>query len=87
MDPSDPSSSSSDLNVVPNGGNAALKCESCEIAVRDDIRSSNDNALTDEVLDEIWEAAIRMIHTSQHDNNSNLLDTVRDASGTMTCIG
>lgn len=42
--------------------------------------SNNDKVLTDEVLDVIWEAAVRMIHNSQ-DDNSNLLDT---ASGTMT---
>jgi len=77
MDPSNPSSSS-DLNVVPNAGNAGLP-------KRDNNMSNNDPILTDEVLDEIWEAAIRMIHNSQ-DDSRNQLDTGRDTSGTMTCI-
>ena len=78
MDPSYPSSSS-DLKVEPN-------CRNAEVPERDNNMSNNDPILTDEVLDEIWEAAIRMIHNSQDDNRDQL-DTVRDISGTMTCIG
>lgn len=65
--------SSSDSNGIATRGNAG-------IAEEDKIVSNNDHIelLTDEVLEEIWEAATGMIN-SQGDNR-NQLDSVRDTS-------